>query len=258
MRWKAVLPAVLLTALLTGCGGQNMEPPAGREEVPVQESPAEEPAVQEPAMGPPAGDRNALPKMAEGLPDWAAAYFEQVLADNTEMPEAEYALIDLTGGNIPALAAGLGGCVSLYQYGSGELHTLMDHWTYGCMGKYEYEYLPAQNVIRNLRSCNANIDAESAIFYSSYFFVKEDYTLDTYTLTLWNFADKNHSCTAGEDERFGKAACYYWNDQEITEEAYKSYCIDGDVSCIDGGFLYICGDTPCSEFLKQLNGLAGK
>lgn len=237
MRWRAVAIAFLLAAFLAGCGGQA-------EEAPVRE----EPIVPEPVVEAPAEDA-ALPEMAEGLPDWAGAYFGQVLAYESENPGAEYALIDLIGGDVPALAAGYGGyTASLYQYGEGALHTLMDRWPYGISGNVGYEYLPGQGVIRNCSTGLAGL-----ILYTSYHRVTEDWALDGYTLALWNFNDRNGNRQMDEDEEetLGQVAFYYLEDAEIAREAYDS-CAVGASS----DYMYIRGDVSCLEFLEQLNALA--
>lgn len=241
---KTVLLAALAAAmLLTGCGERAGES-ASLEAPPVRE----EPVISEPTVEASVEAEAALPEMAEGLADWTAAYFEQVLAYDAETPEAEYALIDLTGGGIPALAAGHGGCVSLYQYGNGELHTLMDRWTYGYMGKYEYEYLPGQQVIRSLRRHDA--DEEGTALYTNYFFVKADYTLDTYTISRWYSDAMDLDYEIDGDERFSKVTHFYLAEEEITKDTYEDYDMNG-------AFLYICGDKRCREFLEGLNVLTG-
>ncbi|WP_298022986.1 hypothetical protein [uncultured Dysosmobacter sp.] len=248
MRWKTVLLAALSAALLAGCGGQVAREPAEQEAVPLQR----EPAAQEPAAETPENE-NALPQMADGLPDWAEAYFIQALAHETEVPEAEYALIDLTGGEIPALAAGHSGYeASLYQYGGGELHTLMDHWPYGTCGNGGYAYLPGRSVIRNYSTGSAG-----AILYTSYHRVTADWGLEGYTLELWNFQDQNQNGVLDEEETetLGQTAYYYYDPGKLplTAEEYDSYAIGGKFD-----YEEIRGGKCCREFLEELNGLTVK
>lgn len=241
-RKSAPVLVLLLAALLTGCGGQAAEPSADRETVP--EPAAKTPSIQESAA-------EALPEPEAGPPSWVAAYCDQVLACEAESPDAEYALIDLVGGEIPALAAGHTGYeVSLYQYGGGELHTLMDHWAYGAGGNHGYEYLPGQGVIRNY-----DTDLAGLILYTRYDRVTEDWTLDGYTLALWNFEDRNHNyfMDGDEEETLGQAGFYYLDGQALTAEEYDSYAIGGR-----DDYLYIWGSKSCQELLEQLNGLTAE
>lgn len=246
VRRKTAFAAALLAAFLTGCGSQEAEAPAVQETPPVQE---EAPAVQAPdAETPPEAEAD---EPGEAPPAWAGVYYDLVLAYEEASPDAEYALIDLTGGEIPALAAGhIGYEVSLYQYGGGEVHTLMDHWAYGAAGNSGYEYLPGQGVIRNY-----NTDLAGLILYTSYDRVTEDWTLEGYTLALWNFEDRNHNYFMDEDEEEtrGQAAFYYLDGEELTEEEYDSYAIGGR-----DDYVPICGSKSCQEFLEELLGLTGE
>lgn len=243
-RRRFVLATALLAVLLCGCGASETPAPPPKDAKPEN--------VSDNVPGKAADDGgDALPEPAEGLPDWARAYFAQVLAYESESPASEYALIDLIGGDIPALAAGRSGYdVSLYQYGGGVLHILMDRRAYGACGNHGYEYLPGQGVIRNY-----NTDLAGLVLYTSYDRVTEAWTLDSYTLALWNFDDRNGNYRMDEDEEetLGQVAFYYLDDMEITQEEYDRYAIGGDAD-----YAHLCGNTLCLEFLQRLNGLTAE
>jgi len=157
----------------------------------------------------------------------------------------EYDLIYLDDDDIPELVAGVNGYfVSVYTYSCGEVYLIMDEWGYGAMGNHGYDYIPKGNVI-----CNYNADLAGLIVYTFYGRINENHEIESYygeRLSQWAFKDLNNNYQMDEGEYNG-TDCYYYGNQEITQEEFESYLINGNYESI-------YGRKSASELIAQLEG----
>lgn len=168
---------------------------------------------------------------------YAQAYMKQIqICEELNDSNAEwtYDLIYLNEDDIPELVAGVTGYyVYVYTWEDGELYTLMDGWGYGAGGNVGYEYIPYKNVVRNY-----NNDMAGAIRYVTYVKMNENHEMESY----YEKSLKHQIFKEGEidklyEEDFEVEELYfYYGDEEITEEEYDSYMIDGEYSHIYGTF----------------------
>lgn len=175
--------------------------------------------------------------------DWSVPYANKVQELAAEDYAPRFALIDLTGGDIPVLVADYYGYgIMVFHWTNGELVTLMDS-PYGAGGNLGYEYLPGHNVIRNF-----NNDQAGAIVYETYMKVNDTHeVVDLYdkTLNLRYFKDTNSNAIMDENEPYSETAYYYYGDTEITAEEYADYQIPGN-------YEQITGDNSAEAMLLQL------
>lgn len=180
---------------------------------------------------------------------WKAAYTSKVRALAAEDFALQFALINLTGSDIPALVADYSGYrVSVFIWADETLVTVMEDWAYGAMGNHGYEYLPGGNVIRN-----QNSDQAGAIVYESYMTMNDAHevvALYDEALSFWFFKDTNGNGTIDENEPFSEEPYYYYGNTEITKEEYDAYRIPGE-------YEWITGDKSAEEIISQLNGKNG-
>lgn len=173
------------------------------------------------------------------------AYAEKVRELAAEDDTVRFALIDLTGNDIPELAVDhYGYGVSVFTWADGEIIPLMDYWPYGAGGNMGYEYIPGQNVIRNM-----NLDQAGAIVYESYMMVNdagEIVSLFDEDISARYFRDINGNGSMDEGE-YCEEPVYYYGDTEISKEEYAAYQIPGD-------FERITGDLPAEMILEELEG----
>ena len=107
-----------------------------------------------------------------------------------------------------------------------------------------YEYIPGQNVIRNM-----NLDQAGAIVYESYMMVNdagEIVRLFDEDISARYFRDINGNGSIDEGE-YCEEPVYYYGDTEISKEEYAAYQIPGD-------FERITGDLPAEMILEELEG----
>ena len=177
--------------------------------------------------------------------DYKTAYAEKVRELAADDDTLLFALIDLTGNDVPELVAEhFGYYVSVFTWEDGAIITLMDQWAYGAGGNMGYEYLPGCNVIRNF-----NNDHAGAIVYESYMTVNdacEIVSLYDDELSIWHIRDSNGNGHIDEDEEYSEEPIYYYGSTEVSAEVYATYQITGD-------FERISGDTSAEEILVQLN-----
>lgn len=198
---------------------------------------------------------------AEQLPEenrWISAYAGQVqvfvemckeVCEEDNLDFADYFsgfgfnLIYVDEDAIPEFAAGPRGFyVSLYTYepgeegtsGSGTLHTLMDQWGYGAFGNHGYYYLPEENVLYNY-----DADYAGSVGYTTYMNLNAKYELvDSYTIKhAYLDEDGNVYMGSGDEDYEPEAHYYYYEDdleQEISEEEFHSYQIQGDYEPVNG------------------------
>lgn len=180
---------------------------------------------------------------------WKAAYTNKVQELAAQNDELQFALIDLTESDIPALVADYSGYyVSVFIWADETLVTVMEDWAYGAMGNHGYEYLPSGNVIRN-----QNSDQAGAIVYESYMTMNDAHevvALYDETLSFWFFKDTNGNGTIDENEPFSEEPYYYYGNTEISKEEYDTYRISGE-------YEWITGDQSAEEIISQLNGKNG-
>lgn len=177
-------------------------------------------------------------------PDYAQAYIDIINEYETEFPECrKYDMIYLDDDDVPELVADMNGYyVSVFTYDNGIVYTLMDDMGYGSHGCVGYEYLPRQNVVycRYLE--------QGIIAHDWYMTVGNDHELYDYyeeDLSILSFQDKNENGRMDEDEDFeGFNYCFYGNN-EITEEEYDTYMIQGD-------YEYIYGTKTAEEIIGEL------
>lgn len=181
-----------------------------------------------------------------GSTEWKAAYANKVqeLAAQTNAPK--FALIDLTGGDVPELVADDSGySISVFTWADGKLITLMEQWSYGIGGNMGYEYLPGSNVIRNYTQEQAGI-----IVNESYMTVNgklQVVNLYDKTLSRRYFKDMNGNGIMDGNEVYRETPCYYYGSTEITAGEYAAYQISGD-------YQWITGKQSAEAILTQLSG----
>lgn len=197
---------------------------------------------------------------AEQLPAekrWITAYAQKVLdvvetiredceaydSDfQSQLDSYEFQLIYLDEDDIPELVFGpTGYFVSLYAYAagaegtaeSGTLHPVMDQWGYGAGGNHGYVYIPGENVIYN-----DDTDFAGAVHYISYMNMNAEYELDSYTIESACLDEAGNVFMGSEDSEQEPQIHYYYlldgQEQEISEEEFHSYQIQGDYKSIIG------------------------
>lgn len=120
----------------------------------------------------------------------------------------------------------------------------MDYWPYGAGGNMGYEYLPGQNVIRDM-----NFDQAGAIVYEFYMTVNdacEIVSLFDEDISVWYFRDINGNGSIDEGE-YCEEPVYYYGDTEISKKEYDAYQVPGD-------FEQIAGDLSAEMILEKLEG----
>lgn len=173
----------------------------------------------------------------------AYAYAEKVLEVAADDDTARFALIDLTGNDIPELVTEQYYTVSVYTWADGKLKTIMDQWGYGAGGNYGYEYLPGENVIRNFNS-----DYAGAVIYEFYMTVDDNYELVNAfdeDLSIRYVTDTNGNGWIDDDDEYSDEPAYYYGETEISEWEYGNYQIPGD-------YEEITGNLSAAEILAQL------
>lgn len=170
---------------------------------------------------------------------WKVAYANKVRELAAKDNELQFALIDLTGSDIPALVSDHSSYYgSVFIWADGALFTVME----GIRGS---SYLPGGNVI-----CVWDKLQAGAIVYESYMTVNDAYeVVDIYdeSLSSWYFKDINGDGIMDENEPVSEEPYYYYGNTEITAEEYSSYQIPGD-------YEWIAGDKSVEEIISQLNG----
>ncbi len=166
-------------------------------------------------------------------PDYKTAY-KKVIEDNgfDKEESASFDLIYFDDDDIPELSVRVTFGISLYTYSDGEIHTIMDKWTFGAMGLNGYYYLP---------ECNSlyfeDGDFAGAIRYHTFLSLDENfefYVTDQYE--SWLFDDVNGNGMPDENDEILDTPLYYIDDKEVTEQEiaekkkgeYKS--ITGDIT----------------------------
>lgn len=181
-----------------------------------------------------------------GQVDYKAAYADKVRELAMEDDSVQFALINLTGSDVPELVAEhYGYDVSVFSWADGEIVTLMAQWPYGVGGNLGYEYLPGNNIIRNY-----NVEQAGAVIYELYMMVNDAYEVVEYPaerLSIRYFRDIDGNGVLDEYEEYSEEPQYYYGDTEISEEEYIGCQISGD-------FEQISGDLPAETILGQLEG----
>ncbi len=148
---------------------------------------------------------------------------------------AVYALIDFDGDATPELLTGIQDYqFSMYTFRDGRVYRVIDNWAYGAAGIEAYEYLPGENLIRNVRS-----DIEGKQTFVTWMSVGEDGIVRTLqTIEVINFDDRNGDGFPDENEPFLRTgAIYLLNGEEITHERYEEMTA-GDYENLNGTIGY--------------------
>lgn len=181
--------------------------------------------------------------------DYKEAYSDKIRKLSAEDDTLQFALISLTGNDVPELVADCPGYyVSVFAWVDEGIVTLMDQWPYGAMGNMGYEYLPGRNVIRNY-----NMDYAGAVTYESYLMVDANYEVVSIfdeELSIRYIRDTNANGMIDEEDEYSDEPVYYCNETEITEEEYASWQIAGD-------YQQIAGDIPADTMIELLQELEG-
>lgn len=192
-------------------------------------------------------------KINGGFTSWQEAYTEvsrlydlehrhpgEWSEDDIIRLDVEYDLVDVDGDDIPELAAGVNDYfVSLYTYHDGKVYCLMNQWGYGAGGNSGYYYLPGKN-----RLLNYNTDYAGLILYTTYMTVNSEYTIESETIKLINFDDRNGNGLPDGDEEdsAGDVSVLYNSDGvEITREEYEKEYADwkeDEYEHLSGGMVY--------------------
>lgn len=169
-----------------------------------------------------------------------AGKVQELAAENGDL---QFALIDLTGKDIPELVAESSGYfVKVFFYDDGEVLG-GDTWAYGAAGNMGYEYLPGENVIRNYNSDYAgDIQYES---YAALGSAGELSPLPNDQLSIRYFRDSNGNGYPDDDEPFLEEPLYYVGDSEVSKDVYTSHQITGE-------FEWLGGDKSAEEMMALL------
>jgi len=167
--------------------------------------------------------------------EYITAYVEKVREVAADDDTAQFALINLTGNDIPELVTEQDYAVSVFMWADGELKTLMDGWGYGVAGNTGYEYLPGQNVIYN-----SNSDQGGAIRYEDYLTVGDNYEI------VGIYDEPLSISFINEQGGYSENPDYYYGDTKISEQEYETYQIPGEYEMITG---YL----SLGEILEQLD-----
>lgn len=152
--------------------------------------------------------------------EWVKVYEKKIKKLNRENESYKYLLIYVNKDDIPELVVDnkKSSEMSMYTYGNGKMHLLMDHWLYGYGGAIEYEYLPKKNVIYFGSSSHGGLEQ-----YDTYMMIKKNKLVEKYSLS---------------SEYDGKKTNYYYEDKKISEKKYESYQIKGKYKAIHGKYSY--------------------
>ena len=166
---------------------------------------------------------SAEPSDAEKI-EYLSAYSE--LIDQLEKEyewKLAYDLIYLDEDGIPELIVDdLGFWLSIYTYADGEIYTPMDQWSYGFLGILGYEYLPRQNVIREYDQ-----DQAGAILNVYFARLNEAYELELIRYLLEGMMDEDGNYVYGDDPLDWDEWRYFYEDKNISEEAYRRLEMQG-------------------------------
>ena len=223
------------------------------EKTPVAAQPAEKPCAG--IDSPEPTSALTLEPTPETIPEpWREGYREMAAQCELDNPEpsgdsviefgtVKYDLIDVDGDEIPELTAGMDGYfVSLYTYRNGEVHTLMDHWAYGAMGNYGYEYCPGKNSLRNYNS-----DYAGLVMNTTYMTIGPECTIDvTAQILTRNFNDVNGNGEPDlpEEYDFVENGPSFVDGVEISGEELASFAA--------GEYEYISGRWSYDKLLAEL------
>ncbi len=158
--------------------------------------------------------------------DLVQAYIDVISAHEEEYFEdgdtgLSYDLIYIDEDDTPELVLGKTGFwVSVFSYADGELHTIVDAWSYGAMGIPGYSYIPKENVIYG-----RDADGAGSVVYEFYDKIGKNHELESY---YNDTLEKRYDVEADEYRWF------YYGDKEITQEEYDSYRKEGDYEEIIG------------------------
>lgn len=174
------------------------------------------------------------------------AYTEKVKELASENGDLQFALIALTGDDVPELVAEYDGYyIMVFSWSDGKVISLgEEYWPYGAGGNLGYEYLPGENLIRSFDN-----DYAGAVVYESYYginFAHELSALPNDQLSIRHFRDTNGNGRPDDDEPYLEEPLYYVGDSEVSKDVYASYQVTGD-------FEWLGGDNSAEEILAQLD-----
>lgn len=163
--------------------------------------------------------------------DYEAAYIEVInnfsnYAQYTnDSNERSFDLIYFDDDAIPELVVEDGICmVYMFTYADGEIHTIMDGWTYGAGGNHGYSYCPRSGLV-----ANDNADYAGAYFTNWYGVLDDKYELVSDGTSRHCAAFPNGTADPWDylgklDENSEHQWYYYLNDVEVSQEEYKAAC----------------------------------
>lgn len=165
--------------------------------------------------------------------DYEAAYIQTIndyVANYTADQELLFNLIRFDDSGIPALTIT---CqyynVSMYIYRDGAVHQVIDRWGYGAFGINGYEYALEQGVIYY-----SDADYAGALRYDNYLTLTENYEFESIC------GDLHSQYFEGEvpGDTYLDTPLYYVDGQQVSEEVYLTYGVDGDFFSLIGDYTY--------------------
>lgn len=187
---------------------------------------------------------------------WQEAYMEVSrlyelesgrVEDGILSSDSTYDLVDIDGDDIPELAAGKTYyVVSLYTFQDGTVYCLMDQWPYGAGGNSGYTYQPGENRFRNYDTGYAGL-----ILYTTYMTINSQHTLESVTIKMINFDDRNGNGVPDGDEEdsAGEVCVIYKDGVKITDEEYEEeYAV-----WRAGEYEFLCGSMSYEDLQLLLS-----
>lgn len=173
--------------------------------------------------------------------DYKTAYLE-IINSTEDSDKLTYGLIHIDDDDIPELVLGMNGFyVNLYTYADGDVHTLMDHWSYGAMGNAGYEYVPKMNSVRNYNS-----DYAGLVGFTTYCSITAEHTLEATTVIETRlYEDTNGDGIPQGEEYIPDYQVYLIDGEEISYDEAVSYDA--------GKYEFVGGELTLDEIKAQLS-----
>lgn len=165
--------------------------------------------------------------------DYEAAYIQTIndyVNSYTGNEELVFNLIKFDDSGIPALTIA---CqyyyVSMYIYRDGAVHQVIDGWGYGAFGVNGYEYALEQGVIYF-----SDADYAGALRYDNYLALTDNYEFESIC------GDLHSQYFEGDmpGDTYLDTPLYFVDGQQVSEEVYSTYGVDGDYFSIIGDYTY--------------------
>ena len=156
--------------------------------------------------------------------------------------ELTFDLIYFDNNDVPELLVSDLYFISLYTYAEGEIHTIMDGWIFGAMGKEGYSYSPYNNSV-----FNSDADCGGAIRYNAYMSMDDDFELvvsDYYVSYMFEDANKNHFTDV--NEKVYDEYVNYIDDERLATD-------DEIAAMAKGEYEFMSGNMTLEELYAQLS-----